>query len=84
MGKLRTFKIYSHEDWDVMEQAHRSACRALAISPDAEEKHRRVAKRVMTLFDHGLRDENVIATAAVRQEQFIAETLSLRSNSRPS
>lgn len=80
MGNLKTFKFYSHEDWDVMEQAHRSACRELSVSTNAEEKQRRLAKRVMTLFDCGLRDENVIAAAAVRQERFIAETLSLRSN----
>lgn len=71
--------IYSHEDWNVMEHAHRIACRELNIfNFNSEEASRRVAKRVMTLFDYGLRDENMIAAAAARQERFIAETLSLR------
>lgn len=75
--------IYSREDWNLMEHAHRIACRDLHVPSTSLDEIHRVAKRVMTLFDGGLRDENLIAATAASQERFIADTLSLRHKKVP-
>jgi hypothetical protein len=77
MGRpLRNF-IYATDDWTLMQGALLKASRRLHRGP-SDKYADRLARRVMTLFDQGLRDENVIASAAVRQERLIARMLSLR------
>jgi hypothetical protein len=38
----------------------------------------RLARRIMTLYDRGLRDEEVIAFAAAEQEELLANIVALR------
>lgn len=73
---LRNF-IYSSEDWTLMEAALLNASRRLHRGP-GDKYADRLARRVMTLLDQGLRDENVIASVAVHQERLITRILSLR------
>ena len=74
--------IYYSEDWDVMESALLKATRKLHRAQDHEDADR-LARRVMTLFDQGLRDAEIIARAAANQEMLIANIASLRGAARP-
>ncbi|MBB3149594.1 hypothetical protein FHS21_006048 [Phyllobacterium trifolii] len=74
--------IYYSEDWDVMESALLKATRKLHRAQDHEDTDR-LARRVMTLFDQGLRDAEIIARAAANQEMLIANIASLRGAARP-
>ena len=74
--------IYYSEDWDVMESALLKATRKLHRAQGHEDTDR-LARRVMTLFDQGLRDAEIIARAAANQEMLIANIASLRSAARP-
>jgi hypothetical protein len=74
--------IYSSEDWNLMQHALRIATKELHRSQGHEDADR-LARRVMTLFDHGLRDPEVIARAAANQEMLVAKIASLRSDARP-
>jgi hypothetical protein len=71
--------IYSSEDWNLMQSALFKATKKLHRAQDHEDTDR-LARRVMTLFDRGLRDINVIARAAANQEILIARIVSLRSS----
>lgn len=73
--------IYYSEDWDVMESALLKATRKLHRAQDHEDADR-LARRVMTLFDQGLRDAEIIARAAANQEMLIANIASLRGAAR--
>lgn len=73
--------FYSSEDWRLMQNALLAAAKKL----DRDQCHEdtdRLARRVMTLFDRGLRDAEVIARAAANQEILIAKIVSLRSSER--
>ena len=74
--------IYYSEDWDVMESALLKATSKLHRAQDHEDTDR-LARRVMTLFDQGLRDAEIIARAAANQEMLIANIASLRDAARP-
>jgi hypothetical protein len=63
--------IYSSEDWNLMQWALRIAAEKLHRDRDHEDTDR-LARRVMTLFDRGLRDANIIASAAAYQETLAA------------
>jgi hypothetical protein len=77
MGRpLRNF-IYSSEDWTVMQAALLKASRRLHRGP-SDKYADRLARRVMTLFDQALHDENAIASTAMHQERLITRILSLR------
>jgi hypothetical protein len=73
--------IYSSEDWNLMQSALFKATKKLHRAQDHEDADR-LARRVMTLFDRGLRDIDVIARAAAHQEILIAKIVSLRSSER--
>ena len=73
--------IYSSEDWNVMQSALLTATRKLYRDQGHEDTDR-LARRVMTLFDQGLRDAEAIARAAANQEILIARIASLRSSER--
>ena len=76
--KYRTF-IYSSEDWNLMQNALSTAAKKLHRDQGHEDTDR-LARRVMTLFDQGLRDAEVIACTAANQEILIANIASLRSS----
>ncbi|ATU92750.1 hypothetical protein [Phyllobacterium zundukense] len=69
--------IYSSEDWTLMQGALLKASRRLDRGP-SDKYADQLARRVMTLFDQGLRDENVIASTAVHQERLITRIVALR------
>jgi len=74
--------IYSSEDWNLMQRALLKATQKLHRAQGHEDTDR-LARRVMTLFDQGLRDAEVIARTAANQEISIAKITSLRSSARP-
>ena len=78
--QIRRF-IYSSEDWSLMQSALLSAIRELRRDQGHEDTDR-LARRVMTLFDQGLRDAEVIACTAANQKILIAKIVSLRSSAR--
>ncbi|MBB3147268.1 hypothetical protein FHS21_003684 [Phyllobacterium trifolii] len=63
--------IYSSEDWNLMQNALLTATKKLHRAYGHEDTDR-LARRVMTLFDRGLRDVEVIASAAAYQEVLVA------------
>jgi hypothetical protein len=67
--------FYSSQDWNLMQAALVQATKELQRSSNHEHADR-LARRVMTLFDQGLRDETVIAAAAAHQERLIARIVS--------
>jgi hypothetical protein len=69
--------FYSSEDWNLMQNALVKASEQLHRGPDHEYANR-LARRVMTLFDQGLRDEEIIALNAAHQERLIARIGALR------
>ncbi|WP_271896350.1 hypothetical protein [Candidatus Phyllobacterium onerii] len=73
--------IYYSEDWTVMEGALLKATRKLHKAQGLEDSDR-LARRVMTLFNEGLRDAEIIARAAANQEMLIGKVASLRSSAR--
>ena len=73
--------IYYSQDWNVMERALLKARRKLHRAKGNKDMDR-LARRVMTLFDQGLRDADVIARTAANQEILIANIASLRSTER--
>lgn len=70
--------FYSSEDWHLMQRAHLRASRQLQRCPKSHEDAGRLARRVMTLFDEGLRDEDAIVSAAVFQEHLVTEIMTNR------
>ncbi|WP_457302163.1 hypothetical protein [Phyllobacterium sp. P5_D12] len=74
--------IYYSEDWDVMESALLKTTRKLHRAQHHEDTDG-LARRVMTLFDQGLRDPEIIARTAANQEMLIANIASLRGAARP-
>jgi hypothetical protein len=78
--KYRTL-IYYSEDWNIMQSALLKATKKLHRAQDHEDTGR-LARRVMTLFDQGLRDVDVIARAATNQEMLVAKIASLRSSAK--
>lgn len=72
MRRLRKL-FYSSEDWNLMQRAHLKASQQLQLCPKSHEDADRLARRVMTLFDEGLRDEAAIVSAAVFQERLVTE-----------
>jgi hypothetical protein len=73
--------IYYSEDWNVMESALLKATGRLHRTQGHEHTDR-LARRVMTLFNEGLRDAEVIARAVANQEMLISNIASLRSSAR--
>ena len=73
--------IYSSEGWNLMQNALFTATRKLRRAQGHEDADR-LARRVMALFDQGLRDVEVIACAAANQEMLVAKIASLRSSAR--
>ena len=71
--------IYSSEDWILMHSALLNASKKLHRD-QGHENTDHLARRVMTLFDQGLRDAEVIALTAANQEILIAKIASLRSS----
>jgi hypothetical protein len=59
---------YTIADWAVMERAHVRASQILKRDPKTDAHADQLARRVMGLFDHGMRDEEVIARIAAAQE----------------
>lgn len=59
---------YASADWAVMERAHARASQILKRDPKTDAHADQLARRVMGLFDHGMRDEEVIARIAAAQE----------------
>ncbi len=59
---------YVSADWAFMERAHARASQILNRDPMTDEHADQLARRVMGLFDHGMRDEEVIARIAAAQE----------------
>jgi hypothetical protein len=78
--KIRKF-FYTSEDWNLMQRALLAAASKLHRDQGHEDTDR-LARRVMTLFDRGLRDAEVIARTAANQEILIAKIVSLRSSER--
>ena len=81
MGRHRLKKlIYSSQDWSLMQTALLLASKQLgpAKYPYAD----RLARRIMTLFDRGLRDAETLASAAAHQERLIAQIGLLRDTAR--
>ena len=58
---------YNSYDWSIMERAHERASQILK-RPKKHEDADRLSRRVMGLFDHGIRDVEVIAKIAAAQE----------------
>jgi hypothetical protein len=79
MSRCLTKLLYTREDWNVMQSALFKASRQLGRGPNHEFADR-LARRIMTLYDRGLRDEEVIAFAAVEQEELLANMVTLREN----
>lgn len=69
--------FYSSEDWNLMQNALLKASEQLQRGPDHQYADR-LARRVMALFDQGLRDEEIIASNAAHQERLIARIGALR------
>ena len=69
--QIRKF-FYSREDWNLMQSAFLTAARKLHRDQGHEDTDR-LARRVMTLFDQGLRGIEAIARSAANQEIFIAK-----------
>lgn len=65
--------FYSSEDWNLMQRAQLRASMQLQRCPKSHEHADRLARRIMTLFDEGLRDEDAIVLAAVFQERLVTE-----------
>lgn len=59
---------YVSADWAVIERAHARASQILKRDPENDAHADQLARRVMGLFDHGMRDEEVIARIAAAQE----------------
>ena len=62
---------YTSDDWNVMQGALLKASGKLQRNPDHEDTDR-LDRRVMKLFYQGLRDEEVLASAAAYQEALVA------------
>lgn len=80
MHPLSRKPFYSNAEWALMQRAHAKASRALQRSPLTDENALRLARRVMTLVDRGLCDEEVIVSAAVHQEMLLAGIVARRHN----
>lgn len=59
---------YSGRDWDLMNRAHKRASLLLRRSSSTDEYANRLARKVMDLFDKGMRDEDLISTIAAQLE----------------
>ncbi len=68
--------FYSSDDWNVMESALLKASGKLQRNSDHEYTDR-LARRVMKLFAQGLRDEEVLASAAAYQEALVARIVAI-------
>ena len=64
--------FYSREDWDLMQAAHVHASSLLHRSARDHKDADRLARRVMLLFDRGMRDMDIIAKVAAHQEHMAA------------
>jgi hypothetical protein len=73
--------IYSSEDWNLMQTALLTATKKLHRAQDHEDSDR-LARRVMSLFDRGLRDPDIIARTAANQEMLVVKIASLRSSAK--
>ncbi len=78
--QIRKF-FYSSEDWNLMQSALLRASKKLHRDQGHEDTDR-LARRVMALFDQGLRDAEVIASTAANQEILIAKIVSLRNSAK--
>ena len=79
MRHLTRTHFYTSEDWKLMQAAHLSASNLLDRSAHTHEDANRLARRVMMLFDAGLRDQKVIAKVAAHQEQIASLIAARRS-----
>ncbi|TXR46272.1 hypothetical protein [Phyllobacterium endophyticum] len=79
MSRRLTKLQYTCEDWNVMQSALFRASKQLQRSQNHEFTDR-LARRIMTLFDQGVRDEEVLALAAMEQEELLAKIVALRKN----
>lgn len=66
--------FYTSQDWTLMAGALFKARRLLQRGPD-DKNANRLARRVMILFNDGLRDEDAIAIQAAKQEMLVIATL---------
>jgi hypothetical protein len=81
MGRHRLKKlIYSSQDWSVMQTALLLASKQ--FEPPNYPNADRLARRVMTLFDGGLRDAANLASATAHQERLIAQIGLFRDSAR--
>ncbi|MDR6635909.1 cation transport regulator ChaC [Phyllobacterium sp. 1468] len=71
---------YSPEDWDTMQTAHLMASAMLGRDPTSHENAERLARTVMKLFDHGMRDAKEIAMEAVDQETQVSDIAATRAS----
>lgn len=76
----RTIKklFYTRDDCRLMHAAHLTASRELGRSA-SDENADRLAHRVITLFDRGLRDEESLAHAAAYMERLAAAIVARRA-----
>jgi hypothetical protein len=81
MGCHRLKKlIYSSQDWSLMQTALLLASKQ--FEPPNYPHADRLARRVMALFDEGLRDAETLASAAAHQERLIAQIALVRDTAR--
>lgn len=72
---------YTGDEWRLMRAAHLAASRALGRSPSSDENADRLARRVILLFDRGLRDQAALAHAAATVERLASAIVARRAGS---
>jgi hypothetical protein len=70
--------FYSTEEWRLMQAAHRVASNELGRSASSHENADRLARRVIVLFDRGLRDQAALAAAAASLERLASAIVARR------
>lgn len=67
--------FYSGQECKTIQQAHLRASKQLRRSPTTHENAERLARRIMSLFDQGMRDADAIASVTISQAQLIARVI---------
>ena len=81
MRSINNDHTYSVEDWNLMQRAHSAVSSLLQRSPCEHENAERLARTVVKLFDHGLRDEDILVAKAAEQEFMVSGIAERRDNS---
>ncbi|PSH61595.1 hypothetical protein [Phyllobacterium sophorae] len=71
---------YSEDDWHVMEDAHIKACEILGLHPAYYEHKDRLARTIMSLFNKGTRDYQIIASLAAHRETIYQRVIEMPDN----